>query len=131
MRISDWSSDVCSSDLAAVQARRVAVGTTCGPGHEVRVHWRALLRWVRGSSRGKSWGRIRTGTKVPCFTPLSRWFDLEPPGESNATSTLAWANQLSTAASVFRRAQRPSSAPLPPQTHPTPEYDWGANTESM
>src|SRR3546814_10022407 len=99
MRISDWSSDVCSSDLvcavacpgephpgrngqAAVQARRVAVGTTCGPGHEVRVHWRALLRWVRGSSRGKSWGRIRTGTKVPCFPPLSRWFDLEPPGES-------------------------------------------------
>src|SRR3546814_896494 len=109
---------------AAVQARRVAVGTTCGPGHEVRVHWRAWLRWVRGSSRGKYWGRIRTGTKVRCFPPLSRWVDLEPPGESNATSTFAWANQQSTAASVIRRAQRPSSA-QPPPTHSTPEQAWG------
>src|SRR3546814_7781394 len=37
---------------AAVQARRVAVGTTCEPGHETRVHRRVLLQWARGSSRG-------------------------------------------------------------------------------
>src|SRR3546814_11366794 len=59
------------------------------------------------------------------FSAVITLFDLEPPGESNATSTFAWANQQSTAASVIRRAQRPSSA-QPPPTHSTPEPDWGA-----
>src|SRR3546814_20164229 len=59
------------------------------------------------------------------FSAVITLFDREPPGESNATSTLAWANQQSTAAAVIRRAQRPSSA-QPPPTHSTPEPDWGA-----
>src|SRR3546814_8056163 len=59
------------------------------------------------------------------FSAVITLFDLEPPGESNATSTFAWATQQSTAASVIRRAQRPSSA-QPPPTHSTPEPDWGA-----
>src|SRR3546814_3565751 len=49
MRISDWSSDVCSSDLADVadrahaQAHKVAVGVG-GVAHEVAVQAAALLR---------------------------------------------------------------------------------------
>src|SRR3546814_4391627 len=50
------------------------------------------------------------------FFAVITLFDLEPRGASNATSTFAWANQQSTAASVIRRAQRPSSAQPPPRT---------------
>src|SRR3546814_13337721 len=53
------------------------------------------------------------------FSAVITLFDLEPPGERQATSTFAWANQQPPAPSVIRRARRPSS-PQPPPTHSTP-----------
>src|SRR3546814_11723700 len=37
MRISDWSSDVCSSDLAAAGATRLRLGARRGPGAVARI----------------------------------------------------------------------------------------------
>src|SRR3546814_3939279 len=52
MRISDWSSDVCSSDLPAVEGRAWVDGRHCVPGHApsagqpgfFRAPWRARIR---------------------------------------------------------------------------------------
>src|SRR3546814_18545647 len=49
MRISDWSSDVCSSDLGALPHRRTAPGRGGGPaasgqGAELQQHQRHLAR---------------------------------------------------------------------------------------
>src|SRR3546814_322041 len=46
MRISDWSSDVCSSDLLAVSVKRVLVGYAIGIA--VGVSLGAVLGWWKG-----------------------------------------------------------------------------------
>src|SRR3546814_17003148 len=63
------------------------------------------------------------------FSAVSTLFDREPPGERNAASTFAWANQQQPAAApVIRRAPRPSS-PQQTQTHTTPDPAWGATPQ--
>src|SRR3546814_6514243 len=54
MRISDWSSDVCSSDLLSVDGERIAIGTD----------------WT--GTRDRSWGIRPVGTSEP-----------QPPPEGN------------------------------------------------
>src|SRR3546814_6778807 len=52
MRISDWSSDVCSSDLQEIGARAVVLG--CG-GFEANIQWRAQYLgspWDQAKVRG-------------------------------------------------------------------------------
>src|SRR3546814_20645467 len=70
MRISDWSSDVCSSDLARTLALRAGAavhhrGDGAAPGDRRRIRWRAEVqarqagRHVRALARRE--GKRRTG----------------------------------------------------------------------
>src|SRR3546814_13217610 len=56
MRISDWSSDVCSSDLRARLQRRGAAGARPAGGAQLQLRGRRVLpgrrRWARGGERG-------------------------------------------------------------------------------
>src|SRR3546814_2593821 len=58
MRISDWSSDVCSSDLADALARRHAVGRARHRRGQARLHGPRVRRAdAGGDARGE--GRVR------------------------------------------------------------------------
>src|SRR3546814_3061755 len=48
MRISDWSSDVCSSDLVAAESGRLVIGQVVGPGGVARVLTACRYRPVAG-----------------------------------------------------------------------------------
>src|SRR3546814_14032832 len=63
MRISDWSSDVCSSDLGPTQA---APTTCCSPADRGRSTG-AEGRWPRASRAGP------TATSTPTLSSCSRW----------------------------------------------------------
>src|SRR3546814_4259069 len=60
MRISDWSSDVCSSDLGAPPDRR---------GHRRRARCRPATR--RGSGAAD---RLRSGGAMMATAPMTRWW---------------------------------------------------------
>src|SRR3546814_3666728 len=86
MRISDWSSDVCSSDLpSAAGARRAIVGEACHrcarrgeiPDPRLRL---AEIRRTGADGEGRAWGRISGGRseerrvgKECVSTCRSRW----------------------------------------------------------
>src|SRR3546814_6702224 len=75
MRISDWSSDVCSSDLPARRAAPVPVGAAPPPGHAVAVHRRNARR-RRRLSRDRGQGRRSEERRVgkECVSKCrSRW----------------------------------------------------------
>src|SRR3546814_10517568 len=64
MRISDWSSDVCSSDLSKVSVSRVAAPPHCGQTH-LRHSGSALIgdfTPVNATSSGSTTGNWSSGT---------------------------------------------------------------------
>src|SRR3546814_15803634 len=86
MRISDWSSDVCSSDLGARRARRQGAP---GPGGDRKPHAARpdQLQTDFGGDQGILWFKpalavhgpdqpaFRNHAQAPCFGAWTRWSD--------------------------------------------------------
>src|SRR3546814_10065771 len=74
MRISDWSSDVCSSDLSAASCGRVDVGS-CVLEHDARIGDEASLVGIIQGDEGRQQGRSeeRRVGKECVSTCRSRW----------------------------------------------------------
>src|SRR3546814_7600125 len=76
MRISDWSSDVCSSDLAVAGAPRATMAPQWARKSSGVISFRSLLRHLGSSSRSKMDRRIARvlsaiGAPVSHFSPNS------------------------------------------------------------
>src|SRR3546814_4704004 len=91
MRISDWSSDVCSSDLAAVRDPCGGIGGIEGCGHGRRFKRRDEVRrgrWMAGAARGGCVRRSGLEPAARSSIPNScalRYGRLGPgPGESKS-----------------------------------------------
>src|SRR3546814_16188819 len=75
MRISDWSSDVCSSDLSSD-----VVFVPTGLGTEIRaLEW--LCRGGGGNCSGSSGQRERDGEKIAVHETCLSWVSFLVPGE--------------------------------------------------
>src|SRR3546814_20269827 len=71
MRISDWSSDVCSSDRASSRRRSGSCGTTAGGRRASRRRWRSrqlvdIHVWLLFEERNQDWlGRTVDEIQLP------------------------------------------------------------------
>src|SRR3546814_14912923 len=89
MRISDWSSDVCSSDLASIERARSGEALTIGnPRSDPRESWRTRRGWPALGCTRSTVGRAVSETAqldcppVPCLRPRGSSVTLVSRNES-------------------------------------------------
>src|SRR3546814_4549702 len=89
MRISDWSSDVCSSDLAVLRRDAIAIADVLARGDAVALRWTPLDPGALAARGGAGTGRTRGGALgLPARTGTHR----SPPGGRAGTAAVgaAW-----------------------------------------
>src|SRR3546814_9412015 len=120
MRISDWSSDVCSSDLASCRTRTSNHANIAHDFAKVRI---VILQHRCGEGRGQFWSTGKASAKPFCNQQSDRTLlSVKPIRSEEHTSELQSLMRISYAVFCLKKKTQTHYQKKPPKTntHNTP-----------